>query len=150
MKRYTLCVIFNNEMSHVLLLRRKFPPYMGCLNALGGKIEDGEMIKAAVLRELEEEADIQPVHIDRFAHLVTLTYPWITRGNYKQHEVELNVFYATLHGNAHIKTGDTAEGVIGWYSCEGLEMINPEVMAGEGNLQYFIRFARIVEGRIQC
>lgn len=42
----------------VLLIRRANPPYQGCWSIPGGKVEYGETLHEAALRELQEETGI--------------------------------------------------------------------------------------------
>ncbi len=56
MLKYTLAfIICNNE---VLLLKRAKNPFLGLLNGVGGKIEDGEDKHDAIVREIHEETNI--------------------------------------------------------------------------------------------
>lgn len=41
-----------------LVIRRNNPPYQGCYGLIGGKIEFGESINAATVREVKEETGI--------------------------------------------------------------------------------------------
>jgi 8-oxo-dGTP diphosphatase len=43
----------------VLLIRRANPPYQGCWSIPGGKVEFGETLHEAALRELKEETGIE-------------------------------------------------------------------------------------------
>ena len=47
------------EKPHVLLIKRKYPPFLHEYCFPGGFVKDHETLKEAALRELEEEADIR-------------------------------------------------------------------------------------------
>lgn len=55
---YTICFLFNEDMSKVLLLNRNKKPWMGCWNGIGGKLETGVDLTPlnGVIREIQEEA----------------------------------------------------------------------------------------------
>lgn len=59
MKKYTLGIIFDQTLKHVLLIHKTKPDYqVGKLNALGGKIEEGETSLTCVTREIREESGL--------------------------------------------------------------------------------------------
>ena len=47
--------------NEVLLIRRANPPYQGCWSIPGGKVEFGETLHEAALRELKEETGVDAV-----------------------------------------------------------------------------------------
>lgn len=52
-------LVFNNDATWVLLIRKNRPPWQaGKLNGIGGHVESGESIPLAMEREFEEEAGI--------------------------------------------------------------------------------------------
>jgi 8-oxo-dGTP diphosphatase len=54
--KYVLCFLFNKELTNVALIIKTKPEWQkGCLNGIGGKIEDGETPFKAICRELYEE-----------------------------------------------------------------------------------------------
>jgi 8-oxo-dGTP diphosphatase/2-hydroxy-dATP diphosphatase len=61
-KPLTLCIIHQN--SKVLLGMKKRGFGVGRWNGFGGKIMEGESLKDAALRELEEEAGVVPVDME--------------------------------------------------------------------------------------
>lgn len=52
---YTLIACFNQHRE-LLMVKRNKPPFVGCWNFLGGKIDLGETPAAAAIREIREEA----------------------------------------------------------------------------------------------
>lgn len=62
MKKYTLGIVFDQTLRNVLLMHKTKPDYQaGKLNALGGKIEEGETQAECVSREVLEESGLKIV-----------------------------------------------------------------------------------------
>ena len=66
-------VIFNKTKDAVLFCKRMSDPYEGCLNFVGGKVEQGESSIYAAYRELQEETGITPKQIQLY-HFMDITY----------------------------------------------------------------------------
>ena len=62
-KKYTLCVIHQND--HVLLGMKKRGFGKNRWNGFGGKLEEGETLKEAAMRELKEEVGIIPLSLKK-------------------------------------------------------------------------------------
>lgn len=83
---YVVGFAFTEEATSILLVRKNRPEWQkGCLNGIGGKIEDGETPAEAMSREAFEEAGIK--------------VEWLHRGvmkgiNYDGSEFECHIFYA--------------------------------------------------------
>ena len=62
------CVIFCKEADalKVLLIERKFPPYMGCWALPGGFMNMDETVEQCAQRELEEETGLKSVAVEQF------------------------------------------------------------------------------------
>jgi len=75
MLKFTICFI--KQEDRILLLNREKPSWMGCWNALGGKIEPNENPRSSALREFKEESGIilDDIH---FKGIVT----WIVDGKW--------------------------------------------------------------------
>lgn len=59
MKRYTVTFLFEPKLDSVWLIEKQKPEWQkGCLNGIGGKIEDGETPMECAIRELKEEAGV--------------------------------------------------------------------------------------------
>ena len=74
MQGYNVIVVFNKELTRVLMCRRTKEPYKGLSNFVGGKIEKGEDGYAAAYREMQEESGISQNDIT-ITRLVDFTYP---------------------------------------------------------------------------
>jgi len=58
--KYVVGYLFDEDLEHVLLIRKKRPDWQaGKLNGVGGRIEHGEMEYEAMAREFEEEAGMR-------------------------------------------------------------------------------------------
>lgn len=66
-------VVFNKTKDAVLFCKRMNDPYEGCLNFVGGKVEQGESSIDAAYRELQEETGITPKQIQLY-HFMDITY----------------------------------------------------------------------------
>lgn len=140
MKHYVVGLIFDLEMKNVLLLHRKKEPYQGLYNGVGGKVERGETSYQAMIRELEEETGFLPINIKSSGYVITLSY---------ELEKKIDVYYFVLNDNEHrLPIGNvTNEGNLKWLHISEnhlLDASHPE-MAGDGNIAYFIQYARKLE-----
>lgn len=139
MKRYVVGLVFDNEMNHVLMLKRVKAPFENLYNGVGGKIEQLESPRETMIRELKEETGITIPSLKRLHGLLTLQFPGMV----------LYAFAIVLKENKnHIEfEKDTREGKLEWLSIQEdnlLDASNP-LMAGDGNIAYFIQLALLTE-----
>ncbi|MCA8255671.1 NUDIX hydrolase [Burkholderia sp. AU31624] len=80
----------------VLLVRRANPPDAGCWGFPGGKIEAGESIANAVVREIAEEATVDVEALDTFTALDAFDYD--ASDDVRQHFVMVAVLCRWLRG----------------------------------------------------
>lgn len=60
MKSYVVGFMFSNDRQFVALIRKNRPEWQaGKLNGIGGKIEDGEIPRGAMVREFREETGLE-------------------------------------------------------------------------------------------
>ncbi|UNK16961.1 8-oxo-dGTP diphosphatase [Paenibacillus sp. N3/727] len=57
MIKYNICFISRGD--EILLLNRQFEPWMGCWNGIGGKLDNNELPRNSMRREIYEETNIQ-------------------------------------------------------------------------------------------
>jgi 8-oxo-dGTP diphosphatase len=66
-------ILSHDEQSCLLACRPENKPYAGYWEFPGGKIEAGEDVKAALIREIDEELGI---HVTRASPWITITFPY--------------------------------------------------------------------------
>lgn len=104
--------------SKVLLIKRKRDPWHKFWNGLGGHIEIGENPKDAMLRELDEEAEITPDIIE------SIKFAGITSWNVNSYNKEntpggMYIFIINLLNIDRLENKKNArEGKIAWKSIE--------------------------------
>lgn len=124
MKKYNMIVVFNKELSKVLMCKRTKEPYKGMYNLVGGKIENEDNYSEAY-RELKEETNISKNDIE-LIHFMDLTY--ITWNK------SLEVYYGVLN-----KEVTLIEEVnkLEWVDIND-NFFNIDKYAGEGNIGHII------------
>ena len=71
MQHYVCGFLFSPDRQHVLLIRKLRPAWQaGRLNGIGGKVEPGEEVPAAMVREFREEASLT---LEDWELILTLT-----------------------------------------------------------------------------
>mgnify|MGYP000097270489 CR=1 FL=1 len=133
---YVLMFVFDFHMRNVLMMKRDKPPYAGCLNGIGGKIEEQDTNPLhAIYREMMEETGLEYGDVIEVKPLVRESYP---SGNV------VYVFYGRQGAHAG-KPQQKDEGTLIWYPADELTDVRDPRLAGEGNTAYFINAARIAE-----
>ena len=84
---FTLCVVVQN--GKVLLGRKQRKHGAGYWNGFGGRLEDGETIQQAAIRECQEEIGITPTAITQ-AGMLMFHYPDSPLG-FDEHEVAMTI-----------------------------------------------------------
>lgn len=85
MKEWCLGFVFLEGYEKVLLLKKARTMHVGLWNGVGGKVEPGETIEAAMIRECDEEAKL---------HVADWTYVGELKGNTNGEEWRVAVFGA--------------------------------------------------------
>lgn len=130
MEKMNVIVIFNKDMSKILMCKRAKEPYKGMYNLVGGKIEKQEDGLNEAYRELEEETNICKNDVE-LNHFMNITYiKW---------NKELEVYYGILN-----KEVELIEEVnkLEWVSIDD-DYFNMEKYAGEGNIGHIIEEIKI-------
>jgi 8-oxo-dGTP diphosphatase len=132
MKKYVLILLFNEDMSKILLIKRKKNPYFGLYNGIGGKIEIDENIFECCKRETMEEIS---VNLLSPKHLVTYTYP--QNDKFKQNSnIQLNVLYDFI---LESDFEENEEGTFEWLPVSFVLDANNKLVAGYSNVGLFVR-----------
>jgi len=124
--RCNICLIFNNQFTKVVLIKRLKDPYKGKLNGIGGKLNYRENRLTGILREVKEELGIK-LEKDKLKKFCT-----IDDGSYI-----MDVFFSTINVEALTLPLSTREGLVNWYEVDNL-FRNEEGLAGSGFLRYLL------------
>ncbi|MBW7984884.1 NUDIX hydrolase [Enterobacillus tribolii] len=100
----TIAVVVHND--RVLLVRRANPPDAGLWGFPGGKIQAGETLSAAALRELHEETNLIAEAGPVLTTLDALDYA--ANGQLRHHFILVAVLCRCCHGETKIRAGDDA------------------------------------------
>ncbi|MBY4668847.1 NUDIX hydrolase [Burkholderia contaminans] len=109
----------------VMLVRRANPPDAGCWGFPGGKIEVGESIASAVVREIAEETTMDVEALDAFTALDAFDYD--AGGDVRQHFVMVAVLCRWLRGTP--AAGDDALDAR-WFDLAELDRDDLPMSAG--------------------
>ncbi|MBT3246844.1 MAG: NUDIX domain-containing protein [Actinobacteria bacterium] len=116
------------------MIRRGTEPGLGMWSLPGGRVEAAESVVSAVLRELEEETDLEGLCGELIG--------WVERSGVDHHYVILN-FRVTILGDAEPVAGDDAAEAR-WVSLEevsGIDLV-------EGMERFLIEHGVIADGPV--
>ncbi len=82
----TLCFLLNQQNNTVLLGKKKRGFGEGNYLGIGGKVEDGESIEEAVVREVQEEIGITPTNLQKMG---VVTFLFQNKPHYWNQEVHV-------------------------------------------------------------
>jgi len=105
MLKYNICFIKRGE--EILLLNREKSSWMGCWNGIGGKLEAHETIRESMIREIQEETQIDIDDL-RFKGMITWTVDKVNYGGMYIYLAEVPVDFEYP---APIRTD---EGILDW------------------------------------
>ncbi len=129
--KYSVCFLFNKDLTKVLLVHKKRSAYAGRLNGVGGKLEGSdENLDVCAVREIREETGIN-LRMDNLHWLVDCSYP---------SGVWLGVYYAIGDEDQPKQVEDEQ---LEWFKVDEVlsSPVNDPRFAGEGNVQYFVHAA---------
>lgn len=135
MKKLNVTIVYNEDMSKILMCYRSKDPYKGLYNLVGGKLEENEDSYDAAYRELEEETGITKDDIK-------LTY--LMDMNYYINEIELQIFVGKLN-----KEVELIEEVnkLSWFDSKD-NFFDLTRFAGDGNIGHMIEQVKLHKDKI--
>ena len=131
MQGYNLIVVFDKSFSKMLMCKRLKEPYLGLMNFVGGKIEQGESGIDAAYRELYEETAIERKSID-LIHLMDFSYPL--------DPCYVEVYVGRLKEDVAI-SGD--ENTLFWQTDMEDNFFDMSKYAGEGNIGHILEHVKL-------
>lgn len=144
-KQYTLCLLFNKDLSKTLLIKKaEGKMFAGMFNGLGGKLEEGETPKQAVIREVFEESQ-SLINLTKPIHLAKIFFP-MEEGAVLNKNNTLDVFYDVID---ELEIPEDREGKIDWFDVDFALNLKNEKLVGYGNIQYLTNLALINEREIR-
>ncbi len=90
MRKVTLCFLIDED--HICLAMKKRGFGEGKLNGVGGKVEEGETIEEAAIREMEEEIGVK-AHIDHLEEVGNLKFHFDGKPEWTQH---MHIFFVKV------------------------------------------------------
>jgi 8-oxo-dGTP diphosphatase/2-hydroxy-dATP diphosphatase len=113
-KILTLCCVYND--THILLGEKKYGKLAGLWNGFGGKIEEGETIEQAAIRELHEECCIVPKDMEKRG---VILFKFDENGNPFEGNpvVEVHIYSVTQFEGEPIETNEMRPE---WFSYENI------------------------------
>jgi 8-oxo-dGTP diphosphatase len=132
MDKFVVGFAFNMTKTKILLVKKRRPKWQeGCLNGIGGKIEDGEQPFDAMRRETLEEAGLE--------------LEWVYRGimtgiNNDGEPFECHIFYA--YSNQILQFKQIEDELLGLYSPLTFHQYHKYI----SNLRYLIPYGMCEDG----
>ena len=130
MKKFVVIFLFTKDYKKVLMVKRNKPPYKGCWNGIGGKIEGTETEIQAAIRECYEETGIKLENPKLF---ITYIYPETNKIN---NGTNLSVLYSFID-EVTIKPNE--EGIYEWKDISFALDFNNKQLAGFANISQFVK-----------
>lgn len=141
MKKYCIIFVFNPSYEKVLMQFKNRGPFPYTWNAVGGKIWKDETPREGAIRELREETDLTYLKSNL---VVKLSFDCCFDGREYIEESELYVYY-TSSVESRVKQKEDEE--LRWFKVKNIMKMNEKLLAGDGNIKYFMRLIFKKEGR---
>lgn len=136
---YTVCLLFNKDLTQVLLQEKAVTMYAGRFNGVGGKFEIDEKPDECALREIEEETGVTAV--SKLTHVVTISLGHDCTNN-SDTVCNLYFFAGIVEADA-VKLNWSPREPLKWFSVPEIlaAPVTNETLAGEGDLQYALHLS---------
>ena len=154
-REFVVALLFDEKLEHILLVKRARRPFPDCHNGPGGEVEPGEAPYAAALREIREETGLPEEDLipfsggSRLCWVGTLSLPYNrkysgVKGSIYDPPATLYYFAGRMSGSAKARTVEERNQVRIFKAVDIIEETDgcPK-LAGNGNLEYFVREAVI-------
>lgn len=128
MKKLNVVLVYNENEDKILMCKRAKNPYIGKLNLVGGKVEQGEEELTAAYRELNEETGITKNDIS-LTHLMNFQY--------NLQDFELEVYMGKL--NKDVKLVKEVNDL--YWIDKSENFFDADKFAGDGNIGHMVRLA---------
>lgn len=135
MKKLNVTIVYNKDLSKILMCYRSKEPYKGLYNLVGGKLEKNEDSYEAAYRELEEETGITKNDI-KLTYLMDMIY--------HINEIELQVFVGKL--NKDVELIEEVNKLF-WFDAND-DFYDLKRFAGEGNIGHMIEQVKMYKDKI--
>ena len=137
MKNFVVVLLFSMNNDKMLMVKRNKNPYKNCWNGIGGKLENGEDVIQAAIRECKEETDID---LENPRHFITYQYPVDNPAN---SGTILHVVYDFID---IIDVNENEEGYYEWKDIDFVLDFSNQEIAGFSNVSQFVKEIFDLEG----
>ena len=141
--QYSVCFLFNENLTHVLLQRKLRTDFAGLLNGVGGTQRPDEDKFQGALREIQEETGVCQKDIVNFKYLGTLTLPYDCKPKTDTTCI-LHYFTGVVWGDKPSPQPGEPE-LLEWHNVNYVQntpvSMAEKQFAGNGDLQYFVHMA---------
>lgn len=146
---YTICLLFDETASNVLLQRKDHTAYEGLLNGVGGKMNRKESVLQAIVRTVNAETGLGISERDahgRMSHVCTLRLPSnCAEGNGAKCVLYVYAARLTVDEQKRVCTQPERER-LEWHPVTRFLLPNAEretvsQLAGDGSVLYFVNQA---------
>lgn len=147
--KYTVCLLFTKDLKRILLCRKKKTAYKNLLNGVGGECLPDETPTDCAIREIREETEI--TNVRNLTWIGTIGLPYDCKHNRMNPDPSNPActlyFYTGIIPDGYTVPENTDEPL---FLIEIEDAMKTEMLAGDGDLKYFIPIAKIrLEQQIQ-